>query len=131
VANEAIGWLAEQNLVGRRRLLEPRGRIDGVAGDEPLAGRRIAGDHLARVDARAVADGHAPPRLELLVQRRQPLLHLEGGPDRPHRIVFVHAGEAEDGHDRVADVLLDGAAMPLERLAHLVEIPRHHLADRL
>ena len=39
---------ADQDLAGLRRLLEPRGDVDGVAGREPL-GR--AGDHLAGVDA--------------------------------------------------------------------------------
>src|SRR4051794_11655231 len=38
--------------------------------------------------------------------------------------------EPEHGHDRIADVLLNPPAVPLERGAHLLEVPRHHLAER-
>ena len=39
--------------------------------------------------------------------------------------------DAEDGHHRVADELLDGAAVRLERGAHLLEVARHDAPDRL
>ena len=41
--------------------------------------------------------------------------HLVGGADRAQRVVLVDDRHAEDGHHRVADELLDGAAVPLER----------------
>ena len=44
------------------RLLEPGGDVHGVAGDEPLAGRRVAGHDLARVHAGAVREPDAPVR---------------------------------------------------------------------
>jgi len=59
------------------------------------------------------------------------LPHLGGRSDGPERVVLMHPRQAEDGHDRVTDVLLDRAAVPLEGLAHFIEIPRHHLADSL
>ena len=40
-------------------------------------------------------------------------------------------GHAEDGHHRVADELLHGSAVRLERAAHLVEVAPHHAAHRL
>jgi hypothetical protein len=43
----------------------------------------------------------------------------------------VQSGQAEDGHDRVADVLLDPSPVVLEDLAHLVEVARHDLSQRL
>jgi len=49
----------------------------------------------------------------------------------PHRIVLVQRRDPEDGHDRVADELLDGAAVARERRLHRVEVARHHTPDRL
>ena len=60
LADEAIGQLADQDLVGRRRLLEPRRGIHGIAGDESLPARRVAGHDLARVHAGAVGEPDAP-----------------------------------------------------------------------
>ena len=39
--------------------------------------------------------------------------------------------QAEHGHDRVADVLLDAPAVVLENLLHLLEVAGHELAERL
>jgi hypothetical protein len=50
----------------------------------------------------------------------QLLDRLEDAKPRPHRalgVVLVCRGGSEHGHDRVADELLDGAAVPLELLA--------------
>src|SRR5262249_41248635 len=40
-------------------------------------------------------------------------------------------GDAEHGHDLVPDELLNGAAVMLDRRAHLVEVAEHELADAL
>jgi len=45
--------------------------------------------------------------------------------------VLVDRGEAEDGHDRVADVLLDRASVGVEHASHLLEVAREHLAHDL
>ena len=67
MADEAVGGVAEQDLRGRRSLLEPGGGVDGVTGDEALTRRRVAGDDLAGINAGAVANRDAPTLLELLV----------------------------------------------------------------
>ena len=72
-----------------------------------------------------------PTLLKLLVERCQGLLRRERRPDRAEGVVLVHAGQPEHGHDRVADVLLDPAAVVLEDRAHLVEVAGHDLAQRL
>ena len=41
----------------------------------------------------------------------------------------MQPGDAEDSHDRVADVLLDRAAMSDEHVPHLLEEPCHHPTD--
>src|SRR5439155_18769973 len=131
VPNEAVRRLAYEHLGRRRSLFEASGGVDRVTGYESLPGRDVAGDDLTRVDACAVADRDSPAPLELFVQRRETLAHLDGGSDGAERVVLVDAGKAEDGHDRVADVLLDRSAVPLECPAHLIEVARHDLAYRL
>ena len=48
------------------------------------------------------------------VQRRESLLHLDAGADRPESVVFVGDRQAEDGHDRIADELLHAATVALD-----------------
>ena len=60
VADEPIGQVAEQDLAGRRGLLEARRHVDRVAGGQALARGGVAGHHLTGVDAGAVGEGHAP-----------------------------------------------------------------------
>jgi ABC-type multidrug transport system ATPase subunit len=53
---------------------------------------------------------------------------------RPHRaqcIVLVQRGDAEDAHDRVADVLLDRAPVTLESVSRPVEEAGQHAAEEL
>ena len=110
---------------------EPRGGVDGVARHQPLPARHVAGDDLAGVHAGAVLQSNPEPLVEHLVHLDEPLLHLERGPDRAHGVVLVEAGEPEHRHDRVADVLLDPAAVPFQDQPHLVEIQVQHLAEVL
>jgi len=131
MSNQPVGRFPDEHLVCRRSLLEPRRRIDRVPGDEPLSGSWIAGDDFTCVDARPVADRHAPSLFDLFVQLSEAGAHFEGGADRPDRIVLVHTRQTEDGHDRIADVLLDDAPVTLEGGTHLVEVPGHHLAHGL
>ena len=131
VPHEVVRQVAEEHLGRPGRLLEACRDVHGVAHDEPLAAGRVARDDLARVHARAVLEPDAPDLLELDVERRQRLLHLVRRPDGAQGVVLVELRQAEDGHDRVADELLDRPAMPLELRAHCVEVARHYLAERL
>jgi hypothetical protein len=60
-AHQHFGAAAEQDLAGGGRLLEPRGDVDGVAGDERLP---LADDDLAGVDADAAGERDGACRLE-------------------------------------------------------------------
>ena len=104
---------ADVHLVRRRGLLEPRGDVDRVAGDEPLA---RAGDDLAGVDADA----------RLHAERRQRVAHLRGGAHRAQRVVLVQHRNAEHGHHRVADELLHRSAVALDDRPHPLEVAREH-----
>ena len=115
---------ADQDLARRRRLLEPGGDVDGIAGDERLA---LAGDDLARVHAGAERERDR----QLLAERRQPIADLGHGADRPQRVVLVRDRDAEHRHRRVADELLHRAAVPLHDQPDLLEVAAHRAAHRL
>ena len=131
VADEPVRELSEQHLLLTGRLLEPSRHVDRVARHQSLVGRRVAGDDLARVDARPVGELDAVVAVELDVELLERRLHSRGGPYRAEGVVLVEPGEAEDGHHGVADELLDHATVALELSSHRVEVARHHLAQRL
>ena len=131
VLDQRIGRLADQDVPGPGGLLEAFGEHDGLAGDEGLAAAGVAGDDLAGVDA----DPHLqvePERCSSSSFSRSSRSCIVGGAAHgPEGVVLVHCGHAEDGHDLVADELLDRAAVRLDRGLHLLEVPRHHLPQRL
>ena len=129
--DEPVRRVADQRPAGFCRLLEPLRHVHDVAGDDRLARPGIAGDDLAGVDPDPDRELHAPGLRQLLVEPREARLHLGRGPNGPEGVVLVRRRDAEDGHHRVADELLDGAAVRLERGAHLLEVARHDSADGL
>ena len=131
VLDEPVGELADQDVVRRSSLLEPRGDVHGIPGHEPLPADRLARHDLARVDPDPVLEGDPPAPRELGAQVHQRALHLGRRSHGPERVVLVHLAQAEDGHDRVADVFLDGPAVRLQDSAHPLEVARHELAKGL
>jgi hypothetical protein len=118
VPRRAVRRLADEDPVHRRRTLETRGRVDDVARDHALTldGPRAERDEcLARVRGR--------PDLQLAVAER--VADRERRADGALGIVLVRDGRAEDRHHRVADELLDGAAVPLDLRAQPRVIRRH------
>jgi hypothetical protein len=113
-----------------RRLLEAGGHVDRVASYEPLPARRVAGHHLTRIDAGSIRELHPIGPLQPGIERRQRGAHFRRGPHRPQRIVLVEAWQAEDGHECVADDLLDRPAVAALHGRHGVEVLGHHLAQR-
>ena len=111
IADEPVRQLAEQHLALSGGLLEPGSRVDRIAGHEPLAGGRVAGDDLPGVDPDAVGERDAVRALKPLVQPGERLLHPARRADGSQRVVLVDSREPEHGHDGVADVLLDRAAV--------------------
>ncbi len=110
--HQAIGRVADQHVTGSGVLLQPRRDVDGVAGHEQVAG---VGQDLACV--------HTDPRGD--PELHECSLDLVCSTNRPKCIVLVHDRDAEHGHNRVADELLDCPAMPFEDLADAVEVGRH------
>ena len=114
---------AEQDLAGGGRLLETCGDIDRIARREPLPRRRLTCHHLAGVDTKPRFEANAELALELRVQEFELLTHLRCGTQRAPSVILVEGGDAEDGHDRVADELLHRPAVALEDALHLFEVP--------
>src|SRR6185503_1651604 len=93
-----------------RRPLEPLGDGDGVAHGGGAVAAHAAPEDVAGVDA----DAHAEGELPLGVEGGELALHGEPGADGAGRVVRVGGGRAEDGHDGVADELVDGPALALD-----------------
>ena len=60
---------------------------------------------------------------EVCVQGGEDDAHLDRRPHRSQGIVLVDLGHAEDRHHRVADELLDRAAVAFDRGSHRREEP--------
>src|SRR5713101_2035486 len=113
--------------------LEPRTQVDGIADRgvlEALPRTDRADDGVAGIDADAAAETAAVFRREALGERLQTLLELERGADGLRRMVGRLERHVVQRHDGVADVLVDGAAVPEDGLGDLGQVlaqERHHL----
>ena len=126
----------------RRAVVPPTTISPGAAASWSRAARLTASPVTIR-SARGAAAGtglagvDADPDLELLggpvarVPGCETGEHPERGPHRPSWIVLVRRRHAEDGHDRVSDVLLHDAFLRLDLLGHRREVAEQELADVL
>jgi hypothetical protein len=119
VPNEAPCLGADERFSRRSRLLEPSCDVDRVADGERLV--LSAHDHLPGV--------HADPCLEPV--SRDGLANLGGRADGAERVVLVRGRNPEDGHDRVADELLDDPSVTLDDRTEIVEVASHPRTERL
>ncbi len=113
---------------GRGGLLEPGRGVDRVAGRERAAGTRRPGHDRPGVDAGADLQADAEARAQLLRQRGDRLVEVVGGPHRAQGVVLAHLGHPEHREHRVADELLDGPAVALDRRPGHREVATHHRA---
>ena len=104
----AVGRLVDQDAVGGGGGLQAGGGVDDVAGGHALPRLR------ARVQRdERLARRYPDPHLEI-ARFLGPLADRKRGADGPLGIVLVRDRRPEERHHRVADELLDGAAVPLE-----------------
>ena len=108
--------------------LHARGRVHEVAGNHAFSfgadrHRRVAGDD---------ADAHRQLRRpNLAAERADNLDELQSRAHRPLGVVLARYGGAPDRHHRVADELLDRAAVAVDYPPRGLEVAREQLADLL
>ncbi len=112
VAGCAPCRLADEDAVDRCVRLEPRRRVDDVAGDHALALLRPRAE---RDECLPGVDADAELELDLLVE--DPVADGECRSHRALGVVLVRDRGAEHGHHGVADELLDRAPEALELVA--------------
>ena len=120
-----IGRLVDQDPVRRGRGLQTRGRVHDVPGGHAFSFRRPGTERHERFPGR---DGD--PHLEAVVLR-DPVPDRERGPDRTLRVVLVCDRRPEERHDRIADELLDRAAVALDLGLHASPVGRLESPDLL
>jgi len=114
VARGPAGELAHHHAALGGDGLEPRRGVDDVAGHDALAPVGPAPDGHHRLPG-VHADAHGQVQAwALLVQLGHGIEDAQGGTDAAFGVVLVRDRRAEDGHDGVADELLDRAAEALD-----------------
>ena len=103
-----------QHLACARGTLQPRRRVHHVAGHHPLV-RGTDGD-------RGLARNDAGPRVEVVAKGAHRVDDLETRTNGALGVVLVGDRRAPHRHDRIADKLLDCAAVAGDRLAGALEI---------
>ena len=122
------GLLADRDRARSRSRLDPGGDVRRVAERDRLRAARADGADARPPGVDADPDvevGDAPGLGDVARVAADHLEDAEGRARGALRVVLVRARDAEVGADAVALVRLDGAAVLLDRLAHL----RHALAD--
>jgi hypothetical protein len=127
LARRGVCLSPDEHAVDRRGRLEARGRVDDVAGDHRLAELRPGAERDQRL---AGVDGDPDLHVEPL-EGLHVVADRERRPHRALRVVAVGRRSPEDGHDRVADELLDHAAERLELAANEVVVGREERPDVL
>ena len=115
----ATGGIPDVDGSGRCGRLDPGGGVDDVAGDHPLAFGADRDRRLSREDTGA---GAQALDADLVTQGRNGRDQVERGADGALGVVFGGDRGSPHGHHRVADELLDGAAVQLDQSAAGVEV---------
>ena len=127
----AVRFLADDDPVDGRRVLQARRSVDDIARDDSFTLGRARGEghqRLAGVDRDPNLQVEVGIAFVQLVHRRA---HRERGSHRAFRVVATCKRRAEDGHDRIADELLDGPAARLDLLTYACEVRRQDRAHVL
>ena len=130
VADDPFRGAVEEDLARPGVLLEPGREVHRRPHHERLARAPIARDHGPCRDARADREPHVPSLAEVGVRGVDHASHVPRRADGAQGVVLVRSGEAEDGHDRVADELLDVAAVTTHGGPCRPVVVAHHAMER-
>jgi hypothetical protein len=119
--------LVDEDPARRRGALDARRGVHQVAGDDALADRPDRHGGVAGRDPGPGLEGGAAA----LAERVHRIDQLEGDADGPLGVVLLGDRRAPDRHHRVADELLDRAAVALDRAPGRLEVAREQLAHLL
>ncbi len=103
-------------------------RVDEIPRDDPLVLGADGDCGFARRHARAQPQSRDA---DLRAERGDVAHEVERGPHGTFGVVLSRDGSAPDGHDGVADELLDRAAVPADHGAGGLEVPRQDVANLL
>ena len=106
-----------------RGRLDPRGSVDEITGHHALA---LGADRHGRL-----AGEDTGARLQCRVEPRDRLDEIESGAHRPLGVVLGGSRRAPDGHDGVADELLDRPAVAADQRARELEVAREQVTRLL
>jgi hypothetical protein len=122
-----VGRFADEHRSRRRDGLQPAGRVDEVARDHALADRPNRHRSGTGQDPGPSLD----ERPSVATEPADHVHEIERRSDRALGVVLVRDGGTPDGHDGIADELLDRAAVATDDLAAQVEVAGQQLPDRL
>ncbi len=122
-ARRAVRRLTDQDSPRQRHGLKPGRGVDEVARDHALVGRAEGHGSLPGQDASSCAEPGS--------DRTHGIDQLKGGPDAPFCVVLAGRRRPPYRHDRVADELLDRAAIARDDLAGQIEVASQRLANVL
>lgn len=124
MAGEAIGQRPDKNIVFTGHGLQALGGVYRVAGHRIgfcTDRAEAAGDDRAAIDADMQTQRHAGAGAPALADLRRPTDHIECGTKCPDGIVLMSDRRAEQRQQRIADELVDEAAIGFDCLGHLFE----------
>ena len=134
VARGGVGEGPDHDGTRQGDLLQPRSRIDRVAGHDPVtlaAGPPQIDQHLPGLDPDPQAQLGVAFATQLAGQLDHGSLHLECRPDGALGVDLMDGRDPEDGQHRVAGELLDQALVARDLRAQAIECARHQRLHEL
>ena len=127
----SLGRLPDEDGARRSHRLEAAGRVDQVAADHALVGGAERDCRLAGQDPGTHLEAGGSRRVVVDAQSAHGVDEVERRADGPLGVVLAGHRRAPQGHDCVADELLDAAAVALDAVRHGREVPLLEVADLL
>jgi hypothetical protein len=133
-AHDLGNVLAHENLAGLRKGEQSRGQVRGIPDRGVIHAEVVADladDHRTRVKPHAYLELDATLGAELVAVRGERALEAEGRVDRAQGVILVGDGRAEQGHEAVAEKLIDCSFVAVDLAEHQLKGSVHEVVDVL